>query len=119
MPTGIRLRPGDPQLPGADRSRAPRATGLLLGLLPGLLLGLVLLIAGALGVPPERSRLVLLGAGTCLTAMAVAAAGPIPFVTMAAPQLARRVTRAAGPGVLPAAWTGAVLVTAADLVTSA
>ncbi|MFC8371397.1 MULTISPECIES: FecCD family ABC transporter permease [unclassified Streptomyces] len=73
--------------------------------------------AAALGVPPERSRLVLLAAGTGLTAMAVAAAGPVPFVAMAAPQPARRVTRAAGPNVLPAGWTGALLVTAADLVT--
>lgn len=73
--------------------------------------------AAALGIPPERSRLVLLCAGTGLTAMAVAAAGPIPFVALAAPQLARRVTRAPGPGVLPAAWTGALLVSAADLVT--
>jgi iron complex transport system permease protein len=73
--------------------------------------------AAALGVPPERSRLVLLCAGTGLTAMAVAAAGPIPFVAMAAPQLACRVTRAAGPNLLPAAWTGALLVAAADLIT--
>ncbi|WP_394435728.1 FecCD family ABC transporter permease [Streptomyces sp. SGAir0957] len=73
--------------------------------------------AGALGVPPERSRLILLCAGTGLTAMAVAAAGPIPFLAMAAPQLARRVTRAAGPNLLPAAWTGSLLVTAADLLT--
>nr|WP_053755836.1 iron chelate uptake ABC transporter family permease subunit [Streptomyces sp. MMG1533] len=73
--------------------------------------------AAALGVPPERTRLVLLCAGTGLTAMAVAASGPIPFVAMAAPQLARRVTRAAGPNVLPAAWTGALLVSAADLLT--
>jgi iron complex transport system permease protein len=56
-------------------------------------------------------------AGTGLTAMAVAAAGPIPFVAMAAPQLARRVTRATGPNVPPAAWTGALLVSAADLAT--
>ncbi|MDG4865831.1 iron chelate uptake ABC transporter family permease subunit, partial [Streptomyces sp. T-3] len=41
--------------------------------------------AAALGVPPERTRLVLLAAGTGLTAMAVAAAGPIPFVALAAP----------------------------------
>ncbi|MFJ7072221.1 FecCD family ABC transporter permease [Streptomyces sp. NPDC098781] len=73
--------------------------------------------AAALGVPPERSRLVLLCAGTGLTAMAVAAAGPVPFVAMAAPQLARRITRAAGPNLLPAGWTGALLVTAADLAT--
>lgn len=73
--------------------------------------------AAVLGVPRERSRLVLLGAGAGLTALAVAAAGPIPFVAMAAPQLARRVTRAAGPGVLSTGWTGAFLVTAADLAT--
>lgn len=73
--------------------------------------------AAALGVPPERSRLVLLATGTGLTAMAVAASGPIPFVAMAAPQLAHRMTRSAGPNLLPAAWTGALLVSAADLVT--
>ncbi|MFF9675821.1 FecCD family ABC transporter permease [Streptomyces eurythermus] len=73
--------------------------------------------AAALGVPPERSRLILLSAGTGLTALAVAAAGPVPFVAMAAPQLARRMTRAAGPNILPAAWTGALLLTAADLAT--
>ncbi|RFU85695.1 hypothetical protein DY218_16075 [Streptomyces triticagri] len=73
--------------------------------------------AAALGVRPERSRVTLLAAGTGLTAMAVAAAGPIPFIALAAPQLARRVTRSAGPNVLPAAWMGAVLVGAADLLT--
>jgi iron complex transport system permease protein len=73
--------------------------------------------AGALGVPAERSRLVLLAAGTGLTAMAVAAAGPVPFVAMAAPQLARRLTRTPGPNCLPAAWMGALLVALADLTT--
>ncbi|MER7194745.1 hypothetical protein [Streptomyces flaveolus] len=33
------------------------------------------------------------------------------------PQLARRITRAAGPNVPSAGWTGAPLVTAADLAT--
>lgn len=70
--------------------------------------------AAALGVAPERSRLALLATGTGLTALAVAAAGPIPFVALAAPQLARRLTRSPGPNVLPAAWMGAVLVTLAD-----
>ncbi|MDG4859608.1 iron chelate uptake ABC transporter family permease subunit, partial [Streptomyces sp. T-3] len=41
----------------------------------------------------------------------------IPFVALAAPQLARRVTHSAGPNVLPAAWMGAALVAGADLVT--
>lgn len=73
--------------------------------------------AAALGVPPERSRLILLCAGTGPTAMCVAAVGPIPFAAMAAPRPTRRVTRAAGPNVLPAAWTGARLVSAADPAT--
>jgi iron complex transport system permease protein len=70
--------------------------------------------AAALGVAPERTRLVLLAAGTGLTAMSVAAAGPIPFVSLAAPQLARRLTRSGGPNVLPAAWMGALLAVGAD-----
>ncbi|MFC4116761.1 FecCD family ABC transporter permease [Nonomuraea zeae] len=75
--------------------------------------------AAALGVHPERSRLVLIATGAGLTAVAVAAAGPIPFVALAAPQLARRVTRAAGPNLLPAAWMGAILVAGADWATQA
>ncbi|MFI7100704.1 FecCD family ABC transporter permease [Streptomyces sp. NPDC050161] len=73
--------------------------------------------AAALGIAPERSRLVLLAAGTGLTAMAVAAAGPVPFIALAAPQLARRLTRSAGPNLLPAAWMGAVLIAGADWAT--
>ncbi|MET9296739.1 iron chelate uptake ABC transporter family permease subunit [Streptomyces sp. NPDC003077] len=72
--------------------------------------------AAALGVSPQRSRLALLAVGTGLTAMSVAAAGPIPFVALAAPQLARRLTHAPGPNVLPAAWMGALLVTLADWI---
>ncbi|WP_079132080.1 FecCD family ABC transporter permease [Streptomyces nanshensis] len=70
--------------------------------------------AAALGVAPERTRLVLLAAGTGLTAMSVAAAGPIPFISLAAPQLARRLTRSSGPNILPAAWMGALLAALAD-----
>ncbi|MEU6995405.1 iron chelate uptake ABC transporter family permease subunit [Streptomyces sp. NPDC046465] len=73
--------------------------------------------ASALGIHPERTRLTLLAAGTGLTAMAVAASGPIPFVALAAPQLARRITRFPGPNVLPAAWLGAALVATADWAT--
>ena len=55
-------------------------------------------------------------AGVVLTAFATAAAGPVPFVALAAPQIARRVTRASGPGLAAAACMGAVLTLAADLV---
>ncbi|MFC7219414.1 FecCD family ABC transporter permease [Streptomyces polyrhachis] len=72
--------------------------------------------AGALGVPVERTRLVLMTSAVLLTAAATAAAGPVSFVALTAPQLARRLTRSPGPGLLPAAVMGAALLTAADWV---
>ncbi|GLW90654.1 FecCD family ABC transporter permease [Actinokineospora globicatena] len=71
--------------------------------------------AQSLGIPPERTRLTLVLLGVALTAVATAAAGPIGFIALAAPQVATRLTRSAGPGLLPATITGAVLLTAADL----
>jgi iron complex transport system permease protein len=45
---------------------------------------------------------------------AAAATGPIPFVALAAPQLARRLTRRPGPNLAASAAMGAALVVAAD-----
>jgi iron complex transport system permease protein len=73
-------------------------------------------LAGGLGFPVRRARLALLSVATCLTAVAIAAGGPIGFVALAAPQLARRITRAPGIGIGTAALTGAALVLLADLV---
>lgn len=70
--------------------------------------------AYALGVRVERTRLVLMGSAVLLTASATAAAGPVAFVALVAPQLARRLTRSAGPNLLPAAWMGAGLLISAD-----
>jgi iron complex transport system permease protein len=72
--------------------------------------------AAALGVDVERSRLALIVVGVGLTSVAVASAGPIAFVALTAPQIARRLTRATGPGVVAAALTGAVLLLASDLL---
>jgi iron complex transport system permease protein len=72
--------------------------------------------AQALGVPVERTRLALIAVAVGLAAAGTAAAGPIAFVALAAPQLARRLTRATGPGVLPAAAMGAALLLTSDLV---
>jgi iron complex transport system permease protein len=72
--------------------------------------------AGALGVRVERTRMVLVVAAVLLTASATAAAGPIAFVALAAPQLARRLTRATGPNLLPAAAMGALLTVLADFL---
>ena len=70
--------------------------------------------AYALGVRVERTRLVLMFAAVLLTASATAAAGPVAFVALVAPQLARRLTRSAGPNLLPSAWMGAALLVTAD-----
>ncbi|MGC0209170.1 FecCD family ABC transporter permease [Streptomyces levis] len=71
-------------------------------------------VAGGLGVPVQRTRLVMLVLATAACAVATAAAGPIPFVALIAPQLARRLTRQPGPNLLAATCTGALLVVAAD-----
>jgi iron complex transport system permease protein len=71
-------------------------------------------LARNLGVPVERTRLVLVIAATALAAAATAAAGPIAFVALAAPQLCRPLTRATGPHLVPAAVMGALLLTVSD-----
>ncbi|MBO2446398.1 iron chelate uptake ABC transporter family permease subunit [Actinomadura barringtoniae] len=70
--------------------------------------------AHGLGVPIERVRMVLLGAAVLLAAFAAAAAGPVSFVALTAPQLARRLTRTPGPNLAPAMCVGAVLLIASD-----
>lgn len=64
----------------------------------------------AQGVSAARARPVLLIAGVATVALVTAAAGPIGFVALAAPQLARRLTRAPGVTVTSAAFMGAALV---------
>ena len=70
--------------------------------------------AQALGVRAERARLQLLLVGVALTGVAVAAAGPITFVALAAPQLARRLTHAPGVGLLSSALMGMFLLSLSD-----
>lgn len=72
--------------------------------------------AQQLGVNTEKVRLATMVLGVALTAAAVAAAGPIAFIALAAPQLVRQLTRAAKVQVISSALVGAVLLVAADLV---
>ncbi|WP_245573922.1 FecCD family ABC transporter permease [Amycolatopsis nigrescens] len=72
--------------------------------------------AKALGVPAERSRLVLIVVSVMLVSIATAAAGPITFLALAAPQLARRLTKAAGPALVASALMGAFLLVLSDFV---
>lgn len=69
-----------------------------------------------LGVSPERTRLVLLVVGVGLISIITAIVGPITFVALAAPQIARRLVDAAGPQLLPAGLMGAVLLLVSDVV---
>jgi iron complex transport system permease protein len=72
--------------------------------------------AGALGLRPERVRLAYFAIGVLLIAVAAAAAGPISFVALAAPQLGRRLTGAAGVGLVSAGAMGAFLLLTSDLI---
>ncbi|GIG28140.1 FecCD family ABC transporter permease [Cellulomonas marina] len=72
--------------------------------------------ATALGVPPAHVRTAGVVLAVLLTAAAVAVCGPVAFVALTAPQVARRLTRAAGPGLAAAGCTGAALLVVADQV---
>ncbi|MFF4253426.1 FecCD family ABC transporter permease [Streptomyces sp. NPDC001663] len=71
-------------------------------------------VSNALGVRVERVRALLMVAAVLLTATATAAAGPVSFVALTAPQLARRLTRSPGPNLLPSLCMGATLLVTAD-----
>ncbi|GFH38519.1 FecCD family ABC transporter permease [Streptomyces pacificus] len=72
-------------------------------------------IATALGVHVTRTRATLLAISVALAAFATAVTGPILFVALAAPQLARGLTRSPGPGLVPCALMGALLLAVSDL----
>ncbi|MFG2887415.1 FecCD family ABC transporter permease [Streptomyces sp. NPDC048297] len=71
-------------------------------------------VSNALGVRVERVRALLMVTAVLLTATATAAAGPVGFVALTAPQLARRLTRSPGPNLLPSLCMGAALLVSAD-----
>ncbi|MCD4560950.1 iron-enterobactin ABC transporter permease [Lelliottia nimipressuralis] len=71
--------------------------------------------ACALGVSVERSRLTLMLVAVVLTAASTAIAGPISFIALVAPHIARRISGTARWGVTQAALCGALLLLAADL----
>ncbi|GAA0939229.1 iron-enterobactin ABC transporter permease [Nonomuraea longicatena] len=72
--------------------------------------------ARSLGLRVERDRLILLLTGVALTAAVIAAAGPIAFVALAAPQIARRLTRGPGVTMTASALVGALVLTVSDHV---
>lgn len=69
-----------------------------------------------LGIRPTRARLALMITGVATVALVTAAAGPIGFIALTAPQLVRRLTRSPGVSLLAAAAMGATLLTCAQLL---
>jgi iron complex transport system permease protein len=72
--------------------------------------------ASALGVPVRLLRNGSLLAAALLVSFAAASAGPVNFVALIAPHLAKRLTRAPGPNLLPSIAVGALLLTGADFL---
>lgn len=104
----------------------PALVPALIGLLlcaPGLLLvpGLRQLelgddAAAAHGVAVERVRIGLVLFAVALVAIVTASTGPIAFVALAAPQVARRLAGSAGIPLVSSAAVGALLLLGADLI---
>jgi iron complex transport system permease protein len=71
--------------------------------------------ARGLGVRVERARLGLVALSVTLVSFAAVSVGPIVFVALTAPQIARRLARSAEPVLACAALMGALLVLAGDV----
>lgn len=71
--------------------------------------------SASLGLHPGRLRIVSIALAVLLASGAVAIGGPIQFIALAAPQIARRLTRATGPNLVASGLVGGVLVVLADL----
>jgi len=72
--------------------------------------------ACALGVSVERSRLLLMLVAVALTAAATALAGPISFIALVAPHIARRISATARWGLMQSALCGSLLLLLADFI---
>ncbi|MFF3565264.1 FecCD family ABC transporter permease [Streptomyces sp. NPDC002574] len=73
-------------------------------------------VAAGLGTPVQPVRLALLLVGVGLIAFGTAAAGPVAFVALAAPQIAQRMAGTAWPPLVASGLTGALVVLGSDLI---
>lgn len=69
-----------------------------------------------LGLRPELTRIGMLVTGVGLIAVVTAIVGPITFVALAAPQIAKRLVRASGPQLLASALVGGLLLLLSDVI---
>lgn len=72
--------------------------------------------ARGLGISVDRSRSVLLFVAVGLASVATAAAGPIAFVALVAPQIAQRLVCSARPPIAVSLVVGAALTVVSDLI---
>ncbi|MEU2759005.1 iron chelate uptake ABC transporter family permease subunit [Streptomyces sp. NPDC007094] len=72
-------------------------------------------IAEGLGSEPKKAKTLAVFLAIALSAAAVSVSGPIAFIALTAPQIARRLTRGSGPHLLLSALTGGLLLVLADL----
>lgn len=72
--------------------------------------------ARALGVRANRVRAAAVIVGVALTALVTAAAGPIAFIALASPQIARRLVGGTGLVLIPSAIVGAFVLLASDVL---
>nr|WP_241429406.1 iron chelate uptake ABC transporter family permease subunit [Agrococcus sp. ARC_14] len=72
--------------------------------------------ARMLGVRAEPTRILLIIVGVGLVSVITAIAGPITFVALAAPQIAKRIVDGTGPALMASALIGAVLLLAGDVL---
>ncbi|MFB9832368.1 FecCD family ABC transporter permease [Actinoallomurus acaciae] len=73
-------------------------------------------VAGGLGTSVQWVRLGLMLTGVGLIAFGTAAAGPVAFVSLMAPQIAQRLAGTAWPPPITSAVTGGLVVVGSDLV---
>jgi iron complex transport system permease protein len=76
-------------------------------------------LADALGAGAVRTRTAAIVLSVLLCAGAVAVAGPIAFVALAAPHIARGLVRVPGPHLMVSALVGAVILLVSDLAVQA
>lgn len=69
-----------------------------------------------LGIRTNRVRASAVIVGVALTALVTAAAGPISFIALAAPQIARRMVGGTGLMLIPSALVGAFVLLASDVI---
>ena len=73
-------------------------------------------VASGLGLRPNRAKVLLLLTAVCLTAAAVATAGPVSFVALMAAPIARRLVGGGRVALGPTAAVGAAITLASDLI---